>query len=146
MTQIEKSEITKNKILAAAESEFSEKGIWGARIDTIATIAGVNKRMIYEHFESKEKLYKTVLAEVYARLAEYDKASECWLHSHELQPSPKMTDNLLCLAEVCVIRKQYDKAAQYYRDTVELLKTDYNTTEGDLTDDLKARAEMYESM
>lgn len=72
MTQIEKSEITKNKILAAAESEFSEKGIWGARIDTIATIAGVNKRMIYEHFESKEKLYKTVLAEVYARLAEYE--------------------------------------------------------------------------
>ena len=82
----------------------------------------------------------------YARLAEYDKASECWLRSHELQPSPKMTDNLLCLAEVCVIRKQYDKAALYYRDTVELLKTDYNTTEGDMIDHFKARAEMYEKM
>ncbi len=72
MTQIEKSELTKNKILAAAESEFSEKGIWGARIDAIALSAGVNKRMIYEHYESKENLYKTVLERVYARLAEYE--------------------------------------------------------------------------
>ena len=75
MTQIEKSEITKNKILAAAESEFSEKGIWGARIDSIALAAGVNKRMIYEHYESKEKLYKTVLERVYSRLAEYENAN-----------------------------------------------------------------------
>lgn len=72
MTQIQKSELTKNKILAAAESEFSEKGIWGARIDAIAASAGVNKRMIYEHFVSKENLYKTVLERVYARLAEYE--------------------------------------------------------------------------
>ncbi len=72
MTQIEKSELTKNKILAAAESEFSEKGIWGARIDAIAASAGVNKRMIYEHYGSKENLYKTVLERVYARLAEYE--------------------------------------------------------------------------
>ena len=75
MTQIEKSEITKNKILAAAESEFSEKGIWGARIDSIALAAGVNKRMIYEHYESKENLYKTVLERVYSRLAEYENAN-----------------------------------------------------------------------
>ena len=72
MTQIEKSELTKNKILAAAEGEFSEKGIWGARIDAIAESAGVNKRMIYEHYGNKENLYKTVLERVYARLAEYE--------------------------------------------------------------------------
>lgn len=73
MTQIEKSELTRRKILAAAESEFSEKGIWGARIDAIAKSAGVNKRMIYEHYESKEKLYKTILERVYLRLAEYER-------------------------------------------------------------------------
>ena len=69
------SDYRKNKILAAAESEFSEKGIWGARIDSIALAAGVNKRMIYEHYESKEKLYKTVLERVYSRLAEYENAN-----------------------------------------------------------------------
>ena len=53
-----KSEITKAKILASSEFEFSEKGFFGARIDEIAERAGVNKRMIYEHFESKENLYR----------------------------------------------------------------------------------------
>ena len=73
MTQSEKTEITKSKILAAAEQEFSQKGIFGARIDEIAEAAGVNKRMIYEHFGSKEELYAAVIQVVYARLAEYEK-------------------------------------------------------------------------
>ena len=72
-TLTKKSDITRSKILAAAEAEFSDKGIWGARIDEIAKNAGVNKRMIYAHFESKENLYKTVLSDVYSRLAEYEK-------------------------------------------------------------------------
>ena len=71
--QLRKSEITKSKILRAAEAEFSEKGIWGARIDAIAESAGINKRMIYEHYISKEELYKTVLKEVYGRLAECER-------------------------------------------------------------------------
>jgi len=65
-----KSEITKAKILEAAEAEFSEKGFFGARIDEIASASGINKRMIYEHFESKEGLYKAVLLSVYQKLAE----------------------------------------------------------------------------
>ena len=64
-----KSEITKQRILEAAEAEFSEKGVFGARIDSIAANAGVNKRMIYEYFLSKEGLYKTVLINVYNRIS-----------------------------------------------------------------------------
>ena len=52
MDRVKKSDITKSKILAAAELEFSEGGLFGARIDSIAANAGVNKRMIYEHFVS----------------------------------------------------------------------------------------------
>ena len=64
-----KSEITKQHILEAAEAEFSEKGVFGARIDSIAASAGVNKRMIYEYFLNKEGLYKTVLINVYNRIS-----------------------------------------------------------------------------
>ena len=64
-----KSEITKQRILEAAEAEFSEKGVFGARIDSIAANAGVNKRMIYEYFLNKEGLYKTVLINVYNRIS-----------------------------------------------------------------------------
>ncbi|MBE6645215.1 MAG: TetR/AcrR family transcriptional regulator [Ruminococcaceae bacterium] len=68
-----KSEITKEKILTAAEAEFSEKGFFGARIDEIAALSGFNKRMIYEHFGSKEELYKQVLLSVYRKLAECER-------------------------------------------------------------------------
>ncbi|MBO7304640.1 MAG: TetR family transcriptional regulator [Clostridia bacterium] len=65
-----KSDITRAKILSAAEKEFSDKGFFGARIDEIAHSAGVNKRMIYAHFESKEGLYQEILLSTYKRVAE----------------------------------------------------------------------------
>ena len=58
LKQTERSELTKERILVAAEEEFSEKGFYGARVDAIAAASGINKRMIYAHFESKEKLLK----------------------------------------------------------------------------------------
>jgi len=61
---------TKREILFAAEQEFAEKGFYGARVDQIAKLANINKRMIYEYFGNKEELYKTVLVHVYGRLGE----------------------------------------------------------------------------
>ncbi len=58
---------TRRRLLAAALQEFSAKGIAGARVDAIAAAAGVNKRMLYYYFGSKEGLYRAVLAQ---RLAE----------------------------------------------------------------------------
>lgn len=66
---MKKSQITRQKILQAAEEEFAEKGLPGARMDNIAEIAGVNKRMLYAHFTNKETLYTTVLSIVYARMS-----------------------------------------------------------------------------
>ena len=69
---MKRSDVTKQKIFAAAETEFCEKGIYGARIDSIAEAADVNKRMIYHYFTNKEGLYTAVLREVYARLADLE--------------------------------------------------------------------------
>ena len=74
MEQSKKSQITRNKILDAAEKQFAEKGLAAARVDEIAENAGVNKRMVYAHFESKEGLYKTVLKIVYARIAQFEES------------------------------------------------------------------------
>ena len=60
LKQIEKSQLTKMRILAAAEEEFAEKGFYGARVDSIAAASGINKRMIYAHFGNKENLYTKV--------------------------------------------------------------------------------------
>ena len=56
---------TQAKILAAAKAEFAKVGLGGARIETIAERAGVNKRMIYEYFKGKEELFQTVLEEMW---------------------------------------------------------------------------------
>src|SRR4030088_3551457 len=49
------------RILEAALDEFAAKGLDGARVDAIAARAGVNKRMLYYYFGSKDDLYRAVL-------------------------------------------------------------------------------------
>ena len=68
-----RADITRQKILAAAEVAFAEKGLYGARIDEIAQSADANKRMIYAYYGSKELLYIAVLEEVYRRMAVQEK-------------------------------------------------------------------------
>lgn len=56
--------------MSAARREFAAKGIAGARVDAIAKRAGVNKRMLYHYFGSKDGLFQAVLMRTLAeRLA-----------------------------------------------------------------------------
>lgn len=57
---IKDSEETKRKIIHAAKKEFAGKGFSGARMSSIATLAGVNQALIHYHFESKENLYVSI--------------------------------------------------------------------------------------
>ena len=52
---------SKEALLAAAAEEFAQFGLHGARIRAIVQRAGVNERMIYHHFGSKEGLYGAVM-------------------------------------------------------------------------------------
>jgi TetR/AcrR family transcriptional regulator len=54
---------TRAAILRAAERIFAEVGEAGARTETIAAAAGVNKAMLHYYFGSKEGLYRAVLDE-----------------------------------------------------------------------------------
>lgn len=52
--------------MAAAKDEFAQHGQAGARVDRIARQAGVNKAMLYYHFQSKENLYRETVGEIIA--------------------------------------------------------------------------------
>jgi AcrR family transcriptional regulator len=52
---------SRKRILEAARAEFSEKGFDGARVDSIAQRAEVNKALIYYYFKSKEELLRELL-------------------------------------------------------------------------------------
>jgi TetR/AcrR family transcriptional regulator len=49
------------RILSAARREFVAKGLDGARMQAVATAAGVNKALLHYYFRSKENLYQKVL-------------------------------------------------------------------------------------
>jgi TetR/AcrR family transcriptional regulator len=54
-------ERSRERILRAAFKEFAAKGFAGARVDTIARRASINKRMLYHYFGNKEALFQEVL-------------------------------------------------------------------------------------
>jgi TetR/AcrR family transcriptional regulator len=56
------------RILDAALKEFSKNGLAGARTDRIASLAGVNKALLYYYFESKENLYLAALEMIATRI------------------------------------------------------------------------------
>ena len=81
---MKKSEVTREKLIKVAEDIFAEKGFSGARVDEIAKISGVNKRMIYAHFTNKENLYKEVLNRVYGRMVEMENNQDMDLPADEV--------------------------------------------------------------
>ncbi len=64
------AEATKKKILTAARAEFAKRGFDGARVDRIATLAKVNKQMLYHYFGNKDRLFTIVLEEAYRDIRE----------------------------------------------------------------------------
>lgn len=81
-TRTNDPEKTRADILAVAFEEFAQRGFAGARVDEIAARTRTSKRMIYYYFESKDGLYKAVLADYYTRL----RGAERSLHLEDHDP------------------------------------------------------------
>ena len=67
-----RSELKRTAILEAAAAEFQAQGFRDTSVDRIAEHANVSKRTVYNHFESKEILFREI---VRAMLAEQGDAS-----------------------------------------------------------------------
>ncbi len=77
------AERSQAEILQAAREEFASHGLAGARVDRIAERAGLNKRLIYYYFNSKDDLFLAVLESVYADI----RAAEQRLHLLDMEPA-----------------------------------------------------------
>jgi len=55
------TERSRERILQAAFEEFAAEGFAGARVDSIARRAEINKRMLYHYFGDKQTLFREVL-------------------------------------------------------------------------------------
>lgn len=54
---------SEEQILEAARGEFQENGYSGARMQSIADRAGINKSMLHYYYRSKDKLFQQVFQE-----------------------------------------------------------------------------------
>lgn len=69
-TQAERSSTTRRALLDAARDLFTEHGFIGTGREQIAARAGVTRGALYHHFASKEALFRAVVEEIEADLAE----------------------------------------------------------------------------
>ncbi len=67
-------EHSRARILQAARTEFAQHGLGGARVDRIAQLAGINKRMLYHYFGNKDDLFCAVLEANYTHKRDSERA------------------------------------------------------------------------
>lgn len=62
------SEKKKLAILNAAEKLFHQYGVEQTSMDQVAAEAGVSKRTVYNHFETKQVLFQAIMTRMFAQL------------------------------------------------------------------------------
>jgi len=76
------------EILQAATHEFSAKGFDGARVDPIASLAGVNINLVYHYFGNKEALFVAVMEAAYVKIRTHHND----MNLRALNPEAAMSD------------------------------------------------------
>jgi AcrR family transcriptional regulator len=71
-------------LLDAAAEQFAKFGVHGTRVQAIVKRSGVNERMIYHHFGSKEGLYRAVLADQWTAAAGFGRPERA--QTRQLEP------------------------------------------------------------
>jgi TetR/AcrR family transcriptional regulator of autoinduction and epiphytic fitness len=64
------TERKRESIVEAAIEEFRLNGFEATSMDRIASVAGVSKRTVYNHFPSKDVLFDAILTQLYHRMHE----------------------------------------------------------------------------
>lgn len=110
------AEITRQRILDSAMTVFTKAGYSNARLEDIATEAGVTRGAIYHHFGGKPEVYTALVNE---RFAEVNAAFSDIMHSGK---SPKEMLKALIIETLSLLEKSKE-----YRKIQELVlfKTSY---------------------
>ena len=61
LTRAEQRDLTRTRLLDAAEKVFVDRGFHAASVDEVAEEAGYSKGAVYSNFENKDELFLAVL-------------------------------------------------------------------------------------
>lgn len=104
---------TRERILAAARTEFIEHGLRGARMQQIADRAQANKALLHYHFRDKESLYQAVLMGIIETVRDRVVAV---VHASDETPDPEETLRRLVHAYVSVLREHPEVVGMMIRE------------------------------
>ncbi len=94
MKKLEKTQKTKERILAAALSEFGSKSYDAASVNSICETAQIPKGLIYHNFKGKDELYLLCVQTCYEELTAALKAQ-----SFELRDAKEGLQNILMIRQ-----------------------------------------------
>lgn len=94
MTKRLKAEERRASILAVAKVLFADSGYHGVSIDEIAKRLAVSPAVLYQHFDSKENLYDSVLDQITCHRENYVEAI--------LQGPDDFGSILACMTKICI--------------------------------------------
>ncbi|MCS6972064.1 MAG: TetR/AcrR family transcriptional regulator [Turneriella sp.] len=100
---------TREAILRAASEEFAAHGFAGARTESIARAAGVNKAMLHYYFHDKETLYAAVLERIFGA----DSATELLIEKIQNAPLNALQNVHVFLR--ILLRKYADPRSDVFR-------------------------------
>ena len=104
----ERSAETRQRILDAALREFAAHGLAGARTETIAGTAGVNKALLYYYFDSKENLYVAALEMISERVRDNTMA----VFLREGSPGEKVLRSALSHFDRILVQQEFQSLMQ----------------------------------
>lgn len=82
MKKEEKTELTKERILTAAMTEFGKKGYFGASLNHICG-SGISKGLFYHNFKNKDAIYLACIEKSIHSLLEYLQQQDLGLNLHK---------------------------------------------------------------
>lgn len=105
---------------------YQGKIVW-ARGDHEKAVA-IWEKMLLDH--SDDWLAYACMANAMAHACRYDEAIACYRKAFDLQPSPKFVDAQATAAHIYEIQGNYDAAISSCCEQLDVLKTEWNITEG----------------
>ena len=94
---------SRERLFAAAATEFAVRGFAGANVDRIARAAHVNKAMIYYHFGSKAALYREILGDMLRAVGERVRA----VAASAATPEEKLRQFVAAIADAAEARPHF---------------------------------------
>ncbi len=98
---------TRDRILAAAEAGFAERGFAGTSLRDVASAVGIRIPSLYNHFASKADLYKAVLTSAIGSIA------DVLVQVDEGEVSREPEDVIAAMMDVFRARPNVPKLIQY---------------------------------